>query len=159
LGVESLILAIAAASVGVLIAHWAVGAIVALVPRSVDVPGLSDVRINGTVLVFTLGLTVATTLAFGLVAAVTTRSENRFGALAGGRLTTGRLARRAADALVISEVALAIVLLVGAGLILRTFAQLESVDPGFRADGVMTLTTALPPARYRDTPALQTFYA
>jgi predicted permease len=159
LAAESLVLALAAAAVGALIAQWGATALVALVPRSIVVPGLSDVRVNVIVLAFTLGLTIATALVFGLVSALTTRSESGTGALVASRLTMGRVARRAASALVAVEVALAIVLLVGAGLILRTFARLSYIDPGFRVDGVMTVTAAVPADRYRDVPARQAFYA
>ena len=125
--------------VGVVAARWGVRALVALVPRSVTVPGLADVGINSTVLVFTLGVSVAVAFVCGLVSAMTVRGESGSGALvATTRVTMSPSARRAASALVVFEVALAIVLLVGAGLILRSFARLANVDPGFRADHVMT---------------------
>ena len=130
-----------------------------MIPRSVTVPGLADVRLNGAVLAFTLAISVATALVFGLISAVTVRAESGTGALvAPGRVTMGRPARRAASALVLAEVALAIVLLVGAGLVLRSFAKLASVDPGFRVENVMTVTVAVPADRYRDAATSQPFY-
>ena len=157
---ESLVLAVVGGLVGVVAARWGVRALVALVPRSVTVPGLADVGINSTVLAFTLGVSVAVALVCGLVSAMTVRGESGSGALvAPTRVTMGPSARRAASALVVFEVALAIVLLVGAGLILRSFSRLASVDPGFHADHVMTVGVAVPADRYRAVPALQAFYA
>jgi putative ABC transport system permease protein len=157
---ESLVLAVVGGLVGVVAARWGVRALVALVPRSVTVPGLADVGINSAVLVFTLGVSVAVALVCGLVSAMTVRGESGSGALvAPTRVTMSLSARRAASALVVFEVALAIVLLVGAGLILRSFARLANVDPGFRADHVMTVGVGVPADRYREEPARQAFYA
>jgi putative ABC transport system permease protein len=157
---ESLALALLASLVGVLFALWGVRALVALVPDSVDVPGLANVHMNGAVLAFALGITGAAALLFGLLAAMTVRLEHAADVLvSAGRATMGRLARRATSGLVIGEVALAIVLLIGAGLILRSFSGLLAVDPGFRYDQVMTLTTQIPADRYTDANARSAFYA
>jgi len=156
---ESLVLALVASIVGILFAHWGARALVALVPRSVSVPGLADVHINAAVLAFAIGLTVITTLTFGLVAMTTVRADGAAGILiGGGRLSMSAPARRAASGLVVAEVALAIVLLIGAGLIVRTFMRLLSVDPGFRVDRVMTMDVALPPDRYQEAAARDGFY-
>src|SRR5262249_19516805 len=133
---ENLVLAVAAGALGVVAAHWGASLLVALVPKSATVPGLADVRINGGVLAFTLAVSAGTAIVFGLVSAFTVRSETASGALVTTRVTMGTAARRAASALVVAEVALAIVLLVGAGLILRSFARLLSVNPGFSAEHV-----------------------
>jgi putative ABC transport system permease protein len=156
---ESLVLALAAGAVGIMMAYWGAQGLVAMIPRSVTVPGLADVRLNGAVLAFTLAISVATALVFGLISAVTVRAESGAGALvAPGRVTTGRSARRTASTLVLAEVALAIMLLVGAGLVLRSFSKLASVDPGFRVENVMTVTVAIAADRYRDAASSQTFY-
>ena len=156
---ESLVLALVAGAAGVLMAYWGAQALVALLPQSGNVPGLTDVAINGNVLGFTLAIIVLTTLLFGLVAALTVRSEKAIGVLNASRGTSiGAKARRATSTLVIAEVALAIMLLVGAGLILRSFASLLAVDPGFRTDNVMTLSLQLPGSRYRERPAREGFY-
>jgi putative ABC transport system permease protein len=156
---ESLVLAIAAGAIGVMMAQWGSQALVAMVPKSVTVPGLADVRLNGTVVAFTLAISVATALLFGLISAITVRSESGAGALvAPSRVTMGRSARRAASALVLAEVALAIVLLVGAGLVWRSFAKLTAVDPGFQFSQVMTVTAIVPADRYQNAAALQSFY-
>ena len=157
---ESLALALVAGTVGVVMAFWGSHALVALLPQSGNVPGLGDVRINGSVLAFTLGIVVLTTLVFGLVAALTVRSEKAVGVLNASRGSSmGARARRATSTLVVAEVALAIVLLVGAGLILRSFASLLAVDPGFRTQNVMTMSVQLPGNRYRQFGARNAFYS
>jgi len=151
---ESLALAIAAAAVGLLIAQRGSRALVALVPKSVNVPGLADVHLNGGVLAFAVGISVVTALAFGLLSAITIRTADATGALvAPGRVSAGAGARRTASVLVVAEVALAIVLLIGAGLILRSFSRLLSVDPGFQIDRVLTITIGAPNDRYKEVPA------
>ncbi len=154
---ESLVLALVAGAAAVAFAYWGAPALVALVPRSVAVPGLRDAGINRGVLAFALGVTVLTALVFGSLAAVAGR--HRAGALGTrGEAGTGRISRRVASTLVVCEVALAIVLLVGAGLILRSFARLLAVDPGFRTDNVLTMDVALPADRYGDPGARRAFY-
>jgi putative ABC transport system permease protein len=156
---ESMVLALVAGVAGVLMAYWGAHALVALLPQSGSVPGLNEVRINGNVLGFTLGIIVLTTLVFALVAALTVRSEKAVGVLNASRGTSiGAKARRATSTLVVAEVALAIMLLVGAGLILRSFAALLSVDPGFRAENVLTMSVQLPGSRYNQLPAREGFY-
>jgi putative ABC transport system permease protein len=156
---ESLALAVVAGMVGIAIAYWGSHALVALVPRSVEAPGLSEVHINGAVLAFALGITMITTLTFGLVAMLTVRLDSAASVLVGsGRTSSSLGVRRIASGLVVAEVALAIVLLIGAGLITRTFTGLLSVDPGFRYDRVMTMSIAIPADRYRDTLAREGFY-
>ena len=156
---ESFVLALFAAALGIVIAFWGERALVALVPRSVEAPGLADVRINGQVLGFALLLTIVTTMVFGLTAMLTVRVDSAAGVLvAAGKTSASGAMRRMTSGLVVVEVALAIVLLVGAGLIMRTFGRLLSVDPGFKYDHVMTVGIALPADRYRDTAAREGFY-
>ena len=156
---ESLVLALVAGAAGVLMAYWGAQALVALLPQSGNVPGLDQVRINGSVLAFTLAIVLLTALVFGLVAALTVRSEKAVGVLNASRGSSmGAKARRATSTLVVAEVALAIVLLVGAGLILRSFASLLAVDPGFRTTNVMTMSLQLPGNRYQQRDARDAFY-
>jgi predicted permease len=156
---ESMVLALVAGAAGVLMAYWGAHALVALLPQSSSVPGLDQVRINGNVLGFTLGIVVLTTIVFALVAALTVRSEKAVGVLNASRGTSiGATARRATSTLVVAEVALAIMLLVGAGLILRSFAALLAVDPGFRTENVLTMSVQLPGSRYDQLPAREGFY-
>ena len=156
---ESLVLALVASTAGVLMAYWGSRALVTLLPQSGSVPGLDSVRINGSVLAFALGIVVLTTVVFALVAALTVRSEKAVGVLNASRGSSmGAKARRATSTLVVAEVALAIMLLVGAGLILRSFAGLLAVDPGFRTADVVTLDVQLPGHRYREVAARDAFW-
>jgi putative ABC transport system permease protein len=136
---ESVLLALAGALAGVLIAYASLDALVALVPLTL--PANSPVRINATVLTFALGLTVMTALLFGLVPALKlSRAPSVISTVLtlGGR-SGAPLSRRAGQWLIGVEVALALVLMAGAGLILRSFAKLVSVDLGFSTANVLTL--------------------
>jgi putative ABC transport system permease protein len=156
---ESLVLALVSGVAGVLIAYWGAHALVGLLPQTGNVPGINQVHINGNVLGFTLGIIVLTTLVFGLVSALTVRSERAVGVLNASRGSSmSPRARRATSTLVVVEVALAIVLLVGAGLILRSFAGLLAVEPGFRTENVMTMGLQLPGNRYREYGQRDGFY-
>jgi predicted permease len=157
---ENLALVAIACVAGIVLAHWGVRALVALVPESVSVPGLADVRVNGAVLAFTLGIAAVAAVGFGAVAAATVRLQHAGDVLvSAGRATMTRLMRRATSALVVAEVALATVLLIGAGLVLRSFAGLLAVDPGFRYDDVLAMQIQLPAGRYADPAARASFYA
>jgi predicted permease len=156
---ESATLALSAGVGGVLIAAWGSRALVALVPKSVTVPGLSDVRLNPGVLAFAVGITAATALAFGLVSALAVPAETAAAALVSpGRVSAARRVRQAASLLVVAEIAFSIVLLIGAGLIIKSFARLLAVDPGFRTDRVMTMEIQVPADRYRDPAPCRAFY-
>ncbi len=156
---ESFVLAVLAGGAGILIARWATPALVSLVPASVNLPSLTEVGVDRTVLAFTAVVTLLTTCVFGAISAFGVRLDNAAGALVNpGRVTAGAGARNASSALVVLETALAIVLLTGAGLVLRSFAHLLSVDPGFNVDRVLTLEIVLPAARYKDAAARSAFY-
>jgi putative ABC transport system permease protein len=156
---ESLALALTAGAAGLLLASWTLPALVALVPSQVAIPGLAEVGINGNVLAFTLGICVASALAFALLSAFTIRRESGASALvAYTRVAGSRAARRTTSAFIVLEVALSVVLLIGAGLILRTFAALLSVDPGFQIERVALVDIALPADRFQAAAARQGFY-
>ena len=157
---ESLVLASAAGAAGILFAQWATPALVRLVPASVQLPELGAIGVDGTLLAFTAGLTAITTIVFGLISAFGIRVDNAVGALVNpGRVTASAAARRASSLLVVVETALAIILLTGAGLVLRSFSRLLAVDPGFKTDHVLTVDIALPSDRYRAVPSREAFYA
>jgi predicted permease len=131
---ESLLLSAMSAGLGVALAHWALGAIVGLAPSGIA--RLSDAVIDGRILGFALILTTATAVAFGLLPAMQLSRPSR-DAIRERHATGPRAVLR--RTLVASEVALALVLLVGAGLLVRSFHRLVSVDPGFSARGVVAL--------------------
>jgi predicted permease len=148
--VESLVLSLGAAVVGVIIAYGLVKALVVLGPA--DTPRLDQSRVNGIVLAFTLGLGIVSSLLVGLVPALRSAPRSLQGTLRdGGRGTAGGSHRdRLRAVLVAAEVALAMTLLIGSGLLIRTAWHLQRVDPGFSADRVLTARVLLPAARYRD---------
>jgi putative ABC transport system permease protein len=156
---EGLVLAFAGAAVGLLLAWRLVPALVALVPHATTLPGLDEVSLNPLVMSFTLGASALSAVLFSGVACVgVIRNAERDVLTSERRTTAGPAVRRAAAALVGAEVALAVVLLIGAGLTLRSFSNLISVDPGFRARGVTTMEFQLPPGRYTTPEARRTAY-
>jgi putative ABC transport system permease protein len=139
---ESILLAVIAGIIGVLLATWGTAALVALSPDSL--PRAREIGFDWRVLAFTGVIALATGIVFGLMPAIwgprveltDALKEGSRGATSGG----GRLRK----ALVVAEVALSVMLLIGAGLMLRSFSQLRSVNPGFRTDHALTLRVSLP---------------
>ena len=153
---ESLLLSIAGALIGVLLAYVSLDSLVALIPLSL--PANSPVGVNGTVLAFALGLTIATALLFGLVPAWQATELAPARALGSDtRTTTGR-GGRIRSVLVGAEVATAVVLLFGAGLLLRTLMAVEGVDRGYRANGVLTMIVDPLGEKYPTPESLLQFY-
>jgi putative ABC transport system permease protein len=155
---ESVVLGLAGGVLGLGLAVWGVRAIQGL--GSETLPRLDEIGINGTVLAFTLGVSVVTGLLFGVAPAYRLMAYDvREGLAEGGRGAAGhRSAGRTRALLVLAEVALACMLLVGATLLLTSFARLQRVDPGFAPGGILTARVALPRARYAD-PARQAAFA
>lgn len=145
---ESVLLSLIGAAAGVLLARWTIAAVHSFGPASV--PRLDEVTIDARVLAFTATVAILTGILFGLVPGIHARKANIGQML---RESTGgssgrRGAQRTRSALVISEMSLAVVLLVGAGLLGRSFVHLIDVDPGYRPDHVVTMSVSLPPAKY-----------
>ncbi len=151
---ESLLLAMVGAAAGILLAQWAIDALRALGQE--QLPRLQAVNIDGRILLFTLGVTVVTGVLFGLAPALQAGQFNLNALLKeGGR--GGGQRRRLRDALVVTEVALALALLTGAGLLIRSFWKLQQTDPGFNPERVLTASLTLPGARYGDAPNVASF--
>jgi putative ABC transport system permease protein len=149
---EGIALATVSGTAAMLFAYWAIPALVSLVPASLNLTALGDVRLDATVLAFAALVMLVTSVAFSIFSGLSARREH--GSLtASSRVSPGVAVRRATSTLVGAEIALAIVLLTGAGLLLRSFANLVTVDPGFRSEGVLTLTAVAPADRYRDVEA------
>jgi putative ABC transport system permease protein len=136
------------------LASWGTSALVTLGPA--DIPRLADTTLDGRVLAATLLLALVTALVFGLAPAIQGAKADPAEALrAGGRsASAGRTRQRLRLALVVSEVALSVVLLLGAGLALHSLVRLTAVDPGFDADGQLTFSVVMPARRYSDARSL-----
>ncbi len=147
---ESLMLALAGAAIGVVVALWGVDLLVALIPAGTTV--FESVAVDRTALAFTLLIGLGTGLLFGLVPALRAAAPQFHDSLKEG--TSGAGAglggQRYRSALVVAEVALALMLLIGGGLMLRSFVALITVDPGFDADNVLTQQIFLPGTKYGD---------
>jgi putative ABC transport system permease protein len=145
---EILLVAVAGSALGVVIAHWGTRALLALNTKAVPRP--DEVGVDGRVLLFALGVALLTGLAAGLWPAIRASRPNLQEPLKEGSRTMaggvkGKLVR---NALVLTEVAAALVLLIAAGLLIKSFARLSDIDPGFRTGGGLTARVYLPAARY-----------
>jgi putative ABC transport system permease protein len=154
---ESIVLALGGGSVGLLLAYLAIRPIQTLSAGSI--PRAGDIAIDGTVLLFALGVALATGILFGLAPAWQA-SRNTIGSVLkeGGRSSTAASGRWVRSGLLIAEVAMSIVLLVGAALLLRSFARLTGVDPGFRPDHVLAFRVALPNTSHPQDPHRIAFF-
>jgi putative ABC transport system permease protein len=154
--IESLLLAMLGAIVGIALAYAAVQALLSWAPS--DTPRLQMIDVDLVVLAYTVVATALTALLFGLAPAIQLARGNVVPAFGGGRGAPGGAQQRLRRVLVIAEVALAFVLVVTGGLLLRSFASLLRVDPGFRPDHVLTAVINLPPARYHDKTGTTAFF-
>ncbi|HEU4933380.1 MAG TPA: ABC transporter permease [Pyrinomonadaceae bacterium] len=144
---ESLLLSIAGGALGALLAFWGVELLVSLSGNTL--PPTADVKIDGYVLAFTFAISIATGLLFGLAPAFRTAKVGLIDSLKdGARGTEGTLRNRTRSLLVVFESAVAVVLLIGAGLLVRSLIALQSVDPGFDANNVLTLRIDLNNKKY-----------
>ena len=153
---ESLLLAISGGALGLLVAHAVLPLLVRLVP--VSLPIAETPTLDGRVLLFALLITFATGIGFGIMPAIRTGLTTVTELHEGGRSGIGGRRERIRSALVVTEVACSIVLLVGFGLLTRALWRVQSTNPGFRAEGVLTLRTALPLPRYQEPEAREPFY-
>ncbi len=152
---EALVLSLTGGVIGIAIAWQAAPVLAALVPETTQVPALREVGLNVPVVAFSVLVSIVAALLFSAVACISLANSEQRAVLASTRGTSMSVgARRAASWLVAGEIALAGILLVGAGLTLRSFANLLAVDPGFRISNVLTLQVNMPAARY-PTPAAQ----
>jgi putative ABC transport system permease protein len=156
--VESLLLAFAGGSLGVLLAMWGVEALNKLNPG--NIPRLNEVRLDWRVLGFTLLVSVLTGVLFGLVPALqTSKLDLHAGLKEGGRGTSDGLSgSRLRNALVITEMALALMLLIGAGLLITSFWRLHRVNPGFHPEGLLTMALSPPATAYQNPAQIDALY-
>lgn len=152
---ESLVLAIAGGVAGMLVAMWSLQLLIGAAPE--NLPRLDDVALNWRVGLFSFATTLVVGVLFGLAPSLAaSRSELNLDLKDGGRTGTARTAGR--NVMVVAQVALALVLLIGAGLMLTSFSRLRSVDPGFRTTELVAVELMVPMSRY-DEPGMIRFYS
>jgi predicted permease len=155
---EGVLLSLVGGALGLVLARVGVQAIIRLYPTSL--PRTSEVTVDALVLLFTLGVSIATGIVFGLAPLMHTRAAGLVTALkeGGDRGATGSARHHIRRVLVMAEVALAVMLVIGAGLLLRTVANLTRVDAGFDRSRLVTFSMALPAADYPQAPARAQLY-
>jgi putative ABC transport system permease protein len=155
---ETLVLYAAGACAGTVLAAWGLDALTALSPG--NIPRLDRTELDLTTLAFTLGVTLVTGIVFGLVPALhaTGRAPSEQLKATARSATAGRTTRRARAVLVAAEVALSLMLMVGAGLAARSLLQLQRVDTGLDADGVLTFNVVPPESRYAEGESVRRFH-
>ncbi|HWS54264.1 MAG TPA: ABC transporter permease [Pyrinomonadaceae bacterium] len=150
---ESVLLAAAGGALGLVVALWGVDLLVAAIPQAqlARMPYLGQLALDPGVLLFTAALSVATGVLFGLMPALdASRADLQEAMKEGGRSSGTKSAGRLRGALVVSEIAVALVLLVGAGLLVKSLLRMLSVDPGFRTENLLTMRVNLTPQRFAD---------
>jgi putative ABC transport system permease protein len=155
---ESLVLSLLGGACGLLVAVWGVRALVAAAPSSI--PRVADIGIDPAVLGFLLAVSVLTGIAFGVLPAMQLSRTQALGSLReGGRgATAGAGRKRFRHALVMCEVAIAVVLVIGASLLLKSFWRLQQVNPGFDPQRLLSVRVQLPMARYGQRPQVRAFF-
>ncbi|HUG26004.1 ABC transporter permease [Piscinibacter sp.] len=145
---EAMVLGLAGGVLGLMIAYASTEALIAA--RPADLPRLDEIGLDSTVALFTLGAALLTGLVFGMVPALQATNEHLLSGLqeSGRAAGGGRTAHRLRSALVVGEMALAVILLTGSGLLIRSFVELTRVDPGFRPDGALALRVTFQGERY-----------
>ncbi len=154
---ESLLLSLVGGALGLGVAMWSFDVLTALIPEGTS-PS-AGLHLDGRMLLFTAAVSILTGVMFGLAPALTASrqelgEELKAGARAGAGVASGRLR----GALVVAEVALAFLLLTGAGLMVQAFVHVRSLDPGFRPENVLTARTSLPSPRYDEVARRNAFY-
>ena len=154
---ESLLLASMSGVLGLALARWGVGALIALATNIL--PRANEVGLDWRVAAFTAGLSLLTGIFFGLIPAMQSSRVDLQSALKdGGGAGSGLQTNWLRGALVVTEVAATVVLLIGAGLLIKSFLRLYETNLGFKAENVLTMSLALPPARYPDTQSAAAFH-
>ncbi|MDQ3546470.1 MAG: ABC transporter permease [Verrucomicrobiota bacterium] len=154
---ESVLLALLGGLVGVLLAYWGIQLLIGFGPD--DVPRLGEITIDPRVLGFTFGISLLTGGLFGLIPALQASRPDLNDALKeGSRGSTGGRSRTLRNVFVITEVALALVLLIGAGLMIRSFVRLQSVETGFNPENVLTMRVQLPRKNYGEPHQILDFF-
>ncbi len=157
--IESVTVSLLGAVAGLIVASWASGFLTAHVPQANRLPQAGNIHVDAGVFLFTMGLAVLTGAAAGLFPALSASRADLVNNLKeGSRNASGsRSQGRLRDALVGLEVALSVILLIAAGLLLRSFAELQNVRPGFRTEHTITMAVTLPEATYKERAQIAAF--
>lgn len=153
---ESLLLALAGGGIGIVLGAWGIDVLRSMLPAGT--PRLDSIALDLPVLLFALAISALTGVVFGLAPALEASRVNLSSALSAGSRGSDRRGGRLRASLVVAEVALALVLLVGAGLLVRTVWSLLAVDPGFGRDGRLAARVTLPSAEYEEDEKVQAFW-
>jgi putative ABC transport system permease protein len=147
---ESILLAFIGGAAGLLLALWGVKAIIGLIPEAMRFPRLDEIHIDGRALAFTIVISLITGIIFGLIPGLQASKPDLQESLKeGSRAATGGFgAHRTRSLLVISEIALALLLLIGAGLLIRSFARLQQTNLGFNPENLLTIGIGASPQKY-----------
>jgi putative ABC transport system permease protein len=155
---ESVLLSALGGFLGLLLATWGIEALRSVAPR--DLPRLNEITLNGLVFLWTLGILILTGVLLGLAPALRASKPDLNNSLQETGRTTGGLKRsRLSRVLVISEIALALLLLAGAGLMIRSSMRLQQVNPGFEGKNLLTLNIALPRQKYKESEQANLFFS
>lgn len=156
---ETVLLGLGGGGLGILVAFWGTRLFIALAPD--DFPRIDAVTVDLRVLAFAFGISLVTALAIGLVALFRVSYDRAYDGLRqeGRGATADRRGGSVRGVLVVVEVAFALVLLVGAGLLVRSFARLMAVDPGYRTENILTVDLSLPAAEYESNESVRAFYS
>jgi putative ABC transport system permease protein len=155
---ESLLLGLAGGVTGLALAFVFHRGLLALVADRLPVPRLEQVSLDPTIVIVTLGLSLLTGLVFGIAPALVASQRLNDTVRAGGRSGGGPRSRRVLGTLVVTEVALSLVLLTGAALLVQSFVRLSNINPGFRAEGLLTVRVQVPATRYDTAERRSDFY-
>jgi putative ABC transport system permease protein len=157
---ESIMLAVIGGAAGLLLARWGIDALIAAIPetRLSAMPYLRGLRLDGSILAFTAGLSLLTGIVFGLAPAFQASRRELSESLKTGGKSPGVARQRLRNGLVVTEIALALVLLVGAGLMTKSLLRLMAVDPGFRTENLFMITVILPAAKYTEDSKVTAFH-
>jgi putative ABC transport system permease protein len=158
---ESLIVALIGGAVGVLVAFWGIALLHGANPGDAErfLSGWDQFGLNSPVLAFTIGLSLVSGIIFGLAPALQVSKPNLNNSLKEGGRTGGGGSQRLRSSLVVFEIALSVILLVGAGLLVRSFLSLLRTNPGFQPDHLMTMNLVLPSAKYKEDSQVVAFYS
>ncbi|HYO12808.1 MAG TPA: ABC transporter permease [Thermoanaerobaculia bacterium] len=154
---ESLVMGVSGGLLGLVLAHWSLPTLLALAPA--DAARRMDVPFDLNVFVFSLAISLLVGALAGLVPALqATRGMAEMLKQESGRSSQGTASRRLRGALVMAEMALALLVVIGAGLLVKNLSKLYRVDPGFNVEGVLTVSLSLPATKYQTGPQVSSFY-